>query len=204
MNPETQHIALFGGTGRTGSRVLALALDRGWGVNAMARNPEKLTLTHPGLTVIKGELSDEEALARTLEGAHAAVIALGTGTDLQTTHVLSEGTAQIVRAVQKTAIKRVVCLLSGWLFYAAPPPQFVPITQDHERQRAILAASGLDWVAACPPALIDRPAQHRYKLAFGRMPGDGYLEIGIDDLAEFLLDATRDPSYVRQSIGIAD
>ncbi|MBC8098515.1 MAG: NAD(P)H-binding protein, partial [Armatimonadetes bacterium] len=69
------HIALFGATGRTGSRVLALALQRGWTVTALVRNPQKLTVTHERLTVITGELSDEDAVRRSLTQVEAAVIA---------------------------------------------------------------------------------------------------------------------------------
>jgi len=198
------HLAVFGGTGRTGSRVLALALARGWTVTALARNPQKITVTDALLTVIAGELNDAEALRQTLVKADAAVIALGTGVDLQATQLLSQGTAQIVTALTAAGVQRVACLLSGWLFYATIPPQFIEITRDHARQLALLEASSLEWVAVCPPALIDRAARHAYKVAINQMPGVGYMEIGVDDVADFLLRAVVEPEYVRQKVGIAD
>jgi len=198
------HIALFGATGRTGSRVLESALQQGWSVNALTRNPRKLVSTHDNLTVIAGELSDADALERTLNGVQAVVIVLGTGTDLQATNMLSMGTALIVEALAASEIKRVVCLLSGWLFYAIVPPPFVEITRDHARQLAVLQSSALDWVAVCPPALIDRSARNAYKVTIDRLPGQGYQEIGVDDLSNFMLRAVTEDIYIRQKIGIAD
>ncbi|MDZ4765073.1 MAG: NAD(P)H-binding protein [Chloroflexota bacterium] len=198
------HIALFGATGRTGSHVLAAALKRGWSVTALARSPQKITVTDAHLTVMGGELNDADALQRTVANAAAAVITLGTGTDLSATQVFSDGTAHIVKALETAGIKRAVCLLSGWLFYPVVPPPFVEITRDHARQLAILEASRLEWVAVCPPALVDKPARGVYKVTLNRLPGVGYQEIGVEDTAEFLLRAVVEAAYVRQKVGIAD
>lgn len=198
------HIALFGGTGRTGGQVLTAALKRGWGVTTLARNPQKLTTRHECLTVIAGELNDDEALRLTLTHADAIIIALGTGVNLDATHTLSDGTAHILKALESTPIKRVVCLLSGWLFYPVLPQQFVEITRDHARQLALLEATSLEWVAVCPPALIDKPARGAYRITLNRLPGTGYQEIGVDDLADFLLHAAVEEDYIRQKVGLAD
>ncbi|MBN8591704.1 MAG: SDR family oxidoreductase [Anaerolineae bacterium] len=198
------HIALFGGTGRTGERVLLAALQQGWNVTALVRNPQKMTLTDARLRIITGELSNTQALRDTLAGVDAAIITLGTGTDLQATNALSEGTGHILSALEASQIRRVVCLLSGWLFYPVVPPPFVEITRDHARQLALLEASNLEWVAVCPPALVDKPAQSRYRLALNHLPGTGYQEIGVDDLAAFLLRAVVEAEFTRQKVGIAD
>lgn len=196
-------IALFGATGRTGGRVLTAAIGRGWSVNALTRSPGKLS-PMPGLTIVPGELSDADALARTVAGTSAAIIALGTGSDLRATTALSDGTAHIVQALETAQVRRVVCLLSGWLFYRDVPPPFVAITHDHARQLALLQASTLDWVAVCPPALVDRPARASYSVTFDRLPGAGYQEIGVDDLAAYMLHAITDDTVVRRQVGIAD
>ena len=40
-------IALFGATGKTGRRVLARALDQGFEVRVLVRDPGKLTISSP-------------------------------------------------------------------------------------------------------------------------------------------------------------
>jgi len=47
-------LTVFGATGGVGREVVAQALDRGDQVTAYVRNPAKLDLTHPQLTVIAG------------------------------------------------------------------------------------------------------------------------------------------------------
>jgi len=54
------NLTVFGATGGVGRQVITQALDRGDRVTAYVRNPAKLDLTHPNLTVIAGELTDRE------------------------------------------------------------------------------------------------------------------------------------------------
>ena len=61
-------IAIFGGTGRVGNEVLNQALAAGHEVVALVRSPEKLTVEDK-LTIIKGNVTDVEAVARTISGA---------------------------------------------------------------------------------------------------------------------------------------
>jgi NAD(P)H-binding len=49
-----KHILLFGATGRTGIQVLKYALDKGYRVTALVRNPEKITEESDRLTISKG------------------------------------------------------------------------------------------------------------------------------------------------------
>lgn len=65
-------IALIGATGFVGSAILQEALNRGHEVTAIVRNPEKLP-THPKLHPQKGNVYNEEEVARLVAG-HDAVI----------------------------------------------------------------------------------------------------------------------------------
>ena len=65
----TETIALFGGTGRTGRHVVTYALEKGYKVQLLARTPSKVETTHDNLTVIEGDLSNEEALKQVVKGA---------------------------------------------------------------------------------------------------------------------------------------
>ena len=68
------HFALFGGTGRVGSVLLAHAIAAGHSVNALVRDAGRLTLTHERLTVVEGVLDDGESVAATLAGTDAALV----------------------------------------------------------------------------------------------------------------------------------
>ena len=73
--PET--IALFGGTGGTGSEILAAALDQGYLVRALVRTPSKVTIEHENLTVFKGDIAATDAVKDTVKGADYVISAVG-------------------------------------------------------------------------------------------------------------------------------
>ena len=94
-------LTVFGATGGVGREVVTQALDRGDHVTAYVRNPAKLDLTHPNLTVITGELTDREAVRRAVRGAEAVISALGPSLDRKATGMpLVDGTRTIVEAMQ--------------------------------------------------------------------------------------------------------
>jgi putative NADH-flavin reductase len=70
-------LTVFGATGGVGREVVTQALDDGRHVTAYVRNPAKLTVTHPNLTVITGELTDRDAVQRAVHGADTVISALG-------------------------------------------------------------------------------------------------------------------------------
>ena len=76
----SETIALFGGTGSTGQHFLTLALEAGYKVNILVRNPSKVTITsnnNDNLTVIEGDFSNHEAIKKTIQGATYVVSMAG-------------------------------------------------------------------------------------------------------------------------------
>ena len=57
-------LTVFGATGGVGRELVSQALAAGHRVCAYVRNPAKLDLDHPELTVIAGELTDAAAVRR--------------------------------------------------------------------------------------------------------------------------------------------
>jgi hypothetical protein len=73
----TETIALFGGTGRTGRHVVTYALEKGYKIQLLARDPSKVETTHVNLTVIPGSFSDADALKKTIQGATYVISCAG-------------------------------------------------------------------------------------------------------------------------------
>ena len=71
-------IALIGATGFVGSAILQEALNRGHEVTAIVRNPEKLQ-AHPKLHPQKGDVYNEEEVARLVAGHDAVISAFNPG-----------------------------------------------------------------------------------------------------------------------------
>jgi NAD(P)-dependent dehydrogenase (short-subunit alcohol dehydrogenase family) len=77
---ESMTVAVFGATGVTGLLVLRALLSRGHTVRALTRSPNKIPADlaqSDSLTVVVGELTDEEKLREVLLGANAVVNMLG-------------------------------------------------------------------------------------------------------------------------------
>src|SRR4051812_27382200 len=103
------NVTVFGATGAVGREVVTQALDAGHHVTAYLRNPAKLTVTHPNLTVITGELTDRDAVQRAVHGADAVISALGPSLERKATGMpLVEGTRTIVEAMQAEGVERYI------------------------------------------------------------------------------------------------
>jgi putative NADH-flavin reductase len=104
-------VAVFGATGGIGRHVVDQLLDAGHQVTALVRTPAKLTITHPDLTVVSGELSDTTAVEQVLNGADAVISALGPMLKRSATGApVTEGTRNIVAAMQTHGVTRFIGL----------------------------------------------------------------------------------------------
>jgi nucleoside-diphosphate-sugar epimerase len=103
-------IAVVGATGRTGRQVAGQALARGDDVIALARHPEALPLLGPGLVAAAADVLDRAAVAQALAGADAVVSALGIGASRQPTVVYSDGTANVLHAMDAHGIRRLAVI----------------------------------------------------------------------------------------------
>lgn len=78
MATNTKTIALFGGTGSTGSNFLKLALDGGYTVRALVRTPSKVSIKdNDKLTLVEGSITDADKVEEVIKGCDYAVSMLG-------------------------------------------------------------------------------------------------------------------------------
>jgi putative NADH-flavin reductase len=56
-------MVILGATGDTGKPLLRQTLDRGHTVTAIVRDPAKLTVVHPNLKTVRGDVCDSASLA---------------------------------------------------------------------------------------------------------------------------------------------
>src|SRR3954447_9626240 len=103
------NLTVFGATGGVGRQVVTQALDAGHHVTAYLRGPTKLTVTHPKLAVITGELTDRDAVQRAVHGADAVISALGPSLDCKAAGMpLVDGTRTIVEAMRAEGVERYI------------------------------------------------------------------------------------------------
>ena len=107
------NIIVFGATGSLGMSVVKQALDSGHQVKAFVRNLKSFTHSHIRLEIVKGNVLNQEDVITAVSGQDIIISALGTGKSRKKTTVFSQGAQHIIRAAEKSGIKRLICVTSA-------------------------------------------------------------------------------------------
>ncbi len=206
-------LLVFGSTGGTGRELVKQALAQGHEVTAFARNPAKLgDMKHPSLQVARGDVLDPAAVEQAVPGHDAVLCAIGAGAGRTT--LREDGTRNIVRAMEKGGVRRLVCQSSmgvgdsrgnlGFLTkYVIVPVLLRHAFADHERQEAVVQQSGLDWTIVRPPHLKDGPHTGTYRHGFPTTDTAIQGKISRADVADFILKQLADTTYLHQTPGVS-
>lgn len=190
-------IAVTGGTGFVGKRLIDIALERGYMVRALARSPQE---PRDGVTWIIGALESTDALPRLLAGAEAAIHVAGV-VNAPTRDSFAAGNIAGTRRMVETALaqgpKRFIHVSS----LSAREPDLSHYGWSKRGGEDVVAASALDWTVVRPPAVYGpgdlemRDVFRLARLGLALMPPPGRLSlIHVDDLARLLLILVeRDP-----------
>jgi putative NADH-flavin reductase len=201
-------IAIFGASGRTGILTVYQALDKGHVVTAFARKATSVTIQHKNLTIIQGDILEYENVKKAVVGQDVIISALGVESRKPTT-VLSEGTRNILKAMEECGVMRFICMSSagilgndaGFFFGKIIMPLFLKqVFIDKVRQMKIIRESKSDWVIIRPTGLTDAPKTGKYKITTG---APASIKVPRADVADFMLKLTSDKQYDRQMPAIA-
>ena len=207
-------ILIVGATGGTGRQLVEQALERGFTVTALVRNPSRLRVDHQRLKVVQGDVLDPTSIEAAMDGQDAVLSALGHNRYFYPTRILSEGTRNILRAMEGQRVRRFVCETSlgigdsagrmGLYYTLFAIPLILPFYfWDKTRQERIIAGSNVDWVIVRPGALTDGAKGGR--LRHGSRVGSVLWTVRVAraDVAGFMLDQLASNTYLRAAPGVA-
>ena len=206
-------IIIFGATGSLGSHVVKQALSKGFSVKAFTRNPEKLKeMKNASLTIIQGDVFKLDDVENAIKGADAVLCALGDGTKGT---VRSAGTKNIVKAMQKSGVNRLICqttlgvgdswnnlnffwkhIMFGFLLKKA--------FQDHSLQEDYINNSNLDFTIVRPSAFTNEPATHTFKIGFNAQAKNLRLKISREDVAHFMVKQLASETFIKKTVNISN
>lgn len=201
------HIALYGATGKSGSRILSELLSRGHRVTAILRDPAKLA-SQPGLTVVEGDVSSAEAIAGKIAGADAVVSAYAPPPD--DTDQLLPVTERFIEAAQQTGLPRLLVVGGAASLEIAPgvtllasghvPAEWLPIATSHAKALDLLKKSSINWTYFSPAAFFE-PGQRTGKFRLGKdtlIANEQHdSRISLEDYAIALVDELESPQHER-------
>ncbi len=204
-------VLTFGATGSIGRELVGRALEEGHKVTAFVRDQAKLEIVHPQLRVYQGDVLDAASVQEAMEDQEAVFCALGAG---RKGNVRSGGTRNIIRAMEKTGIKRLICQTSlgvgdsrGNLTFFWKHIMFGillrPAYEDHVIQEDHIVRSRLDWTIVRPAAFTDGDRTGKYRHGFLGTDRTTALKISRADVADFMLRELKDSRYCHQTPGLS-
>lgn len=207
-------ILIIGGTGKTGQYLIKQGLEQGHQITALVRKPKKLKLSDPALKVLQGNVLEPKSIEAAVEGQDAVLCALGHKKFIVKSTVLSRGTENLIYAMQKKGVKRLICITALGindsryrlgLYYTLFTIPFLLYFyfKDKEKQEKLIEKSDLEWTIIRPAQYIPGKKRARYK--HGPKVGHYLLTkmISRQDVAHFMLEELKNPRYIKARPGIS-
>ncbi len=214
MNNQ-HHLLIFGATGRTGIRVVEIALEKGYAVTAVVRNPAALKITHPCLLVHKGDILQAGSFQSIVHGKDAVISCIGESS-AKPTRLFSDGLSNVLSAMERSGVKRLVCMSASGIEVSPEHPFLLRLAvkyilqqilknayADIRRMEKLIRDSNTDWTIVRPPRLTNGPLTGKYRFAI-----NGYLKkcyaIRRADLAHFIVNNIMNPEMYRAVVEVAN
>jgi biliverdin reductase/flavin reductase len=200
-------LLIFGASGLTGRELVAQALERNHAVTAVARNVAAVTQRHERLQVLRADVMEPHTLDAVMPGHDAVLSSLGPNKlFFSATTVYSVGSLNVVRAMERHHLKRVIAVTSagvedgdpGFFFFYrwVLKPMLQGVYDDAKIFEADLAKTQLDWTVVRPGRINDGPRSGKYAVSARFLPKGERFAITRADLAAFMLDEAERPHWI--------
>lgn len=195
-------IAVIGGTGRAGSRIVEELSRRGHHVTVIVRHPEKVP-ARAGVTAVRGDVFDVDGLAGLLAGHDVAISAV---------HFTESDPARLIAAAKQARIGRYLVVGGAGSLEVAPGVPLVSTPEFPAAYKAEAEKGGvfldllrrekeLDWTFLSPSALFDEGERTgTFRLGGDQLLTDasGKSWISFEDYAVAMADEIERPAHSRQ------
>jgi uncharacterized protein len=207
-------IVIFGATGLVGKQLIKLALFKNYDVVAYGRNVHELIdeqERNENLQLIKGGLFDKSDIEDAIKNTDIVLSVIGGAMD-SNDHTRSLGMKNIIAAMQKNNVKRIVaiggkgCLKNedGKLLIETEdfPEDLKPVTTEHLKALQYLQDSNLDWTFVCPPSISDADVTGIYNIS--KEFATNTTQVNAGDIAQFMLTEAFKNEYLKSTLEIGN
>jgi putative NADH-flavin reductase len=206
-------LAIFGGTGRVGRRLIEYGLAEGHSIVALVRDPARLTAHGNGCRALAGDVLDPAGVDETVYGSDAVLSAIGGAGLAAPGSAISGGMRNIVAAMDRRGVRRVLAVAGSGVLDApggelrsdSPdfPSAYRAINQEHLGTWAALRESGLDWTLVCTPDLVDGQRTLAWRTRINQLP-EGAAQVSVEDTAAFMLQQLSHRGFVGTRVGLTN
>ncbi len=221
---NSKKVALIGASGFVGSAILNELLNRGYQVEALVHNPDKIKIENKALTVKKVDVTDEKALENDLQHYNSVISAYNPG--WANPNFYEEPIAnypKIVEAAKKAGVKRLLIVGGAGTLFVKPgvrlidtgtlPEAWVPGVKSLGEfyLNTLMNENDIDWVFFSPAGnLGDMGAKGPgkrtgvYRLGKDDMifDKDGNSFISVEDYAKAMVDELAEPAHHKERFTI--
>ena len=213
-------ILLLGATGRTGKIVLKIALEKGYQVNCLARNIERIE-KREGLTIFEGNPTNEIDLIKAISGCDCVISVLNISrksdfpwSSLRTPKTfLSEAMNLLVRISENKKLNRVsICSAWGvaetkndipkWFKWFIDNSNIGFAYEEHQRQEKIISESKFKWTIVRPVGLSNSKKEENIIATFNNKPKPNIL-ISRKSVAKYLVESLENDSLIQKKVVIS-
>lgn len=182
-------ILLVGATGRTAKHFIPLALDRGYDVVALVRNPDGITLSSERLTIIQGLPTEIKDVRHAMMDCSAVISFLSPLTrgaaisfrKINSPHVLEKSVFNLLEVMGEYSIRRIMVLSTvgagdSWKYtpwYVKLLGKFTNfriIFEDHTAQETLIQSSKTNWTIVRPVGLNEKEVSGQLFVTYNRTP----------------------------------
>ena len=206
-------VAIYGATGKSGSRILKELVSRGHQVIAIVRDPAKLPQPGSDVVIKQDDLSDPKKIAAAVNGADAVISAYAPPQD--DVDAIVGVTQRQVEALNHGSNVRLIVVGGAGGLNVAPgvtlidsgflPEPYLPIAKAHTKALNVLRASTIDWTYLAPAAYFEPGTRTgKFRLGTDELIANEQQEsrISMEDYAIALVDELEKPKHRRQRFSI--
>lgn len=211
----SKRILILGATGRTGKHAIPFALEKGYEVVALVRNPAKIRIKSKGLTVITGLPTDINDVRKAMKGCDAVLSLLSPLTrgeaisfrKIDPPNILEKSMATVLQVMEELGTERILILSAvgagnSWKY--APwyvkllirMTNFKIIFDDHNAQEVLIQASATNWTIARPVGLNENEITGTLSVAYDHALRPFMMSRKL--LAKFFIDNLYTETYIRK------
>ncbi|MEU8531365.1 MULTISPECIES: NAD(P)-dependent oxidoreductase [Streptomyces] len=217
MTANSRNLIVFGAGGRVGRAAVTEAVSRGHRVTAVVRDPAKYPELDgiDGAVLVRGDVTDAEAVAR-LAAGHDAALNASVRLDVPSEQYFTAAAKALIEGLGTAGVGRLVTLGIATTLETAPgvrvmdapefPADWRAFAQGHVAEYELLGTADdvLDWLMVCPPLDLNATAEPTggYRTAVGTLL-DGPGRIAHADLALALVDELERPRHSRAQLAVS-
>lgn len=205
-------ILVVGAAGRTGRHVVEVALRHGHEVTALVRE-SRLDMSHPGLSIAHGDVTDFDSIEPIVTGHTAVAFAVSQQSGGRGVH--ETGIANVIHAMAVHDVRRLAAVSAAGAFARSNKELSIGyrtliattlrhVYDDLEAMERRIMASDLDWTIVRPVGLSDAPASGDYRVSMDGAMLSKTSRIARADVAGFVVKALETDAYWRRAVVIGN